>query len=53
MLVDTVLRDLAGEPRVEGATRIDTLALRVLGLDRAREVKTIRRGHCTGSRRQG
>lgn len=36
MLVDTVLRVLAGEPRAEGATRIDPLALRVLGLDRAR-----------------
>jgi len=44
MLVEGVLRCLAGEPRVEGATRIDPHALgRVLGLDRAPEVKTIRR----------
>src|SRR5215472_2901888 len=35
---------LAGEPRAEGATRIPPAALgRVLGLDRAPEVKTIRR----------
>jgi hypothetical protein len=39
-----VLRALAGEPRAEGATRVDPFALgRVLGLDRAPEVKTIRR----------
>ncbi len=44
MLVEGVLRCLAGEPRAEGATRIDPHALgRVLGLDRAPEVKTIRR----------
>jgi hypothetical protein len=44
MLVEGVLRALAGEPRAEGATRIDPAALgRVLGLDRAPEVKTIRR----------
>ncbi|WP_248762124.1 putative transposase [Pseudarthrobacter sp. SSS035] len=44
MLLDAVLRALAGEPRAEGATRIDPVALgRVLGLDRAPEVKTIRR----------
>src|SRR5664280_1817509 len=44
MLVEGVLRTLAGEPRAEGATRIDPAALgRVLGLDRAPEVKTIRR----------
>jgi len=44
MLVEGVLRTLAGEPRAEGATRIDPTALgRVLGLDRAPEVKTIRR----------
>jgi len=43
-LVEGVLRCLAGEPRAEGATRIDPGALgRVLGLDRAPEVKTIRR----------
>src|ERR1019366_10725360 len=44
MLVEGVLRALAGEPRAEGATRIDPAALgRVLGLDRGPEVKTIRR----------
>jgi len=44
MLVEGVLRALAGEPRAEGSTRIDPHALgRVLGLDRAPEVKTIRR----------
>ena len=44
MLLEGVLRALASEPRAEGATRIDPVALgRVLGLDRAPEVKTIRR----------
>jgi hypothetical protein len=44
MLIEGVLRALAGEPRAEGSTRIDPVALgRVLGLDRAPEVKTIRR----------
>jgi transposase len=44
MLVEGVLRALAGEPRAEGATRIDPVALgRILGLDRGPEVKTIRR----------
>nr|MDQ2710564.1 hypothetical protein [Actinomycetota bacterium] len=44
MLIEGVLRALAGEPRAQGATRIDPFALgRVLGLDRAPEVKTIRR----------
>src|ERR1035437_11028537 len=44
MLVEGGLRALAGEPRAEGATRIDPAALgRVLGLDRGPEVKTIRR----------
>src|SRR5665647_1035840 len=44
MLLEGVLRALAGEPRAEGSTRIDPHALgRVLGLDRAPEVKTIRR----------
>ncbi|MEO7069707.1 MAG: putative transposase [Nostocoides sp.] len=44
MLIEAVLRALAGEPRAEGATRVDPVALgRVLGLDRAPEVKTIRR----------
>src|SRR5258706_4127763 len=39
-----VFRALAGEPRAEGATRVPPGALgRVLGLDRAPEVKTIRR----------
>ena len=43
MLLEGVLRALAGEPRAEGATRIDPVALgRVLGLDRGPEVKTIR-----------
>jgi hypothetical protein len=37
MLVEGVLRALAGQPRAEGATRIDPAALgRVLGLDRDR-----------------
>ncbi|HEX5493581.1 MAG TPA: hypothetical protein VFX70_03275 [Mycobacteriales bacterium] len=44
VLVEAVLRCLAGEPRAEGATRVDPVALgRVLGMDRAPEVKTIRR----------
>ncbi len=44
MLLEGVLRTLAGEPRAEGASRVDPVALgRVLGLDRAPEVKTIRR----------
>ncbi len=44
MLIEGVLRALAGQPRAEGATRVDPVALgRVLGLDRAPEVKTIRR----------
>jgi hypothetical protein len=44
MLLEGVLRALAGEPRAEGATRVDPRALgRALGLDRAPEVKTIRR----------
>ena len=44
MLTEGVLRALAGEPRAEGASRVDPVALgRVLGLDRAPEVKTIRR----------
>src|ERR1035437_6652993 len=43
MLLEGVLRALAGQPRVEGATRVDPVALgRVLGLDRGPEVKTIR-----------
>src|SRR5450759_4642728 len=44
ILIEGVLRALAGEPRAEGATRVDPHALgRVLGLDRGPEVKTIRR----------
>jgi hypothetical protein len=43
MLVEGVLRALAGQPRAESSTRIDPHALgRVLGLDRGPEVKTIR-----------
>lgn len=44
ILLEAVLRTLAGQPRAEGTTRINPTALgRVLGLDRAPEVKTIRR----------
>ncbi|WP_211882351.1 helix-turn-helix domain-containing protein [Pseudarthrobacter albicanus] len=44
ILTGAVFAALAGEPRAEGATRIDPVALgRVLGLDRAPEVKTLRR----------
>ena len=44
MLCEGVLRALLGQARAEGATCIDPVALgRVLGLDRAPEVKTIRR----------
>jgi transposase len=43
MLVEGVLRALAGEPRAEGASRVDPVALgRVLGTGRGPEVKTIR-----------
>jgi transposase len=43
MLLEGVLRALAGQPRAEGATRVDPHALgQVLGLDRGPEVKTIR-----------
>jgi hypothetical protein len=50
MLLQGVLRALAGEPRAEGPTRFDPAALgTVLGLDRAPEVKAIRRkDHRTG-----
>jgi Helix-turn-helix domain len=42
-LLTLVFLALAGEPRAEGATRVPRAALgRVLGLDRAPEVKTIR-----------
>jgi hypothetical protein len=44
MLCEGVFRALLGEARAEGAVRVDPVALgRVLGLDRAPEVKTIRR----------
>ena len=44
MLCEGVFRALLGEARAEGTARIDPVALgRVLGLDRAPEVKTIRR----------
>ena len=44
MLCESVFRALLGEARAECAARIDPVALgRVLGLDRAPEVKTIRR----------
>jgi transposase len=44
MLCESVFRALLGQARAQGATRIDPPALgRVLGLDRAPEVKTIRR----------
>jgi transposase len=44
MLCEAVFRALLGAARAEGSTRIDPTALgRVLGLDRAPEVKTIRR----------
>ena len=43
-LLTLVFLALAGEPRAEGATRVPPASLgRVLGLDRAPEVKTIRR----------
>ena len=43
-LLTLVFLALAGEPRAEGATRVPPAALgRVPGLDRAPEVKTIRR----------
>ena len=44
MFLEGVYRVLAGQPRVEGAARFDPVDLgRVLGMDRAPEVKTIRR----------
>ncbi len=43
-LCEGVFRALLGEARAEGAARVDPVALgRLLGLDRAPEVKTIRR----------
>ncbi len=56
MLCESVFRALLGESRAEGATRIDPPALgRVLGLDRAPEVKTIRRkiGYLAGAGKAG
>ncbi|MGO1231984.1 putative transposase, partial [Glutamicibacter arilaitensis] len=45
-ILEAVLRTLAGEPRAEGARRLKPADLgRILGLDRAPEVKTIRRKH--------
>ncbi|WP_211878115.1 helix-turn-helix domain-containing protein [Pseudarthrobacter albicanus] len=44
ILTGAVFQALAGEPRAEGTTRIDPVSMgRVLGLDRAPEVKTLRR----------
>jgi len=44
MLLEGVFRTLAGQPRAEGAARFAPADLgRVLGMDRAPEVKTIRR----------
>ncbi|WP_166789537.1 putative transposase, partial [Cryobacterium sp. TMS1-20-1] len=44
LLLEGVLRTLVGEPRAEGATRLNPTAFgRILGLDRSPEVKTIRR----------
>ncbi len=43
-LLEWVARTLVGQPRAEGATRVDPVDLgRVLGMDRAPEVKTVRR----------
>ena len=44
MLLEGIFRALAGQPRAEGATRLNPADLgRVLGMDRAPEVATIRR----------
>lgn len=44
LLLEGVLRTLVGEPRAEGATRLNPSAFRrILGMDRSPEVKTIRR----------
>jgi transposase len=44
LLIEGVLRTLVGEPLIEGASRLDPAAFgRILGMDRAPEVKTIRR----------
>ncbi|MHB8289269.1 MAG: putative transposase [Acidimicrobiales bacterium] len=43
LILCAVLSSLAGEPRAEGATRLDPVAVgRLLGLDRAPEVKRLR-----------
>ena len=53
-LLTLVFLALAGEPRAEGATRVPPAALgRVLGLDRAPEVKTIRRKLASSPPRAG
>lgn len=44
LLLALVFLSLLGEPRAEGATRVDPVAIgRLLGLDRGPEVKTLRR----------
>lgn len=46
ILLEALLRTLAGEPRTEGAACLDPEGFgRILGLDRAPEVKTLRRRH--------
>jgi hypothetical protein len=46
ILLEALLRALAGEPRTEGATCLDPEGFgRILGLDRAPEAKTLRRRH--------
>jgi prepilin-type processing-associated H-X9-DG protein len=56
MLVEAVLRALLGHTRAEATTRLDPIAFgRILGMDRAPEVKTIRRkiGHLAGAGKAG
>lgn len=46
IILETIFRTLAGEPRAEGSTRINPTDFgRILGVDRAPEAKTIRRKH--------
>ncbi|WP_431711543.1 putative transposase [Glutamicibacter uratoxydans] len=46
MILETVLRTLAGEHRAEGAARLDPVGFgRILGMDRAPQVRTVRRKH--------
>lgn len=46
LMLEAVLRSLSGRPRVEGAKLLDPEGFgRILGMDRAPEVKTIRRRH--------